>query len=347
MPVVIAELADVAIGLVSVLLRWAMRAIFAQILQSLGNKIPLVGGYITGALDSIINDALGLFLSFDHPEVQNVSGAIDVPSRQMASFADATRNAVDMLVQAVAHTRAVVIPRESAAVYAAVFRLVQALQVWTAGQLATVRAYALVLYHDAVALMLAEAAALESYATGLFAAAEGYATALNAEAMAYTTAAVAEANAYTTASVAAAEAYTTSVNAATLAYVQATSAADIAYTTAVEHEVLTYVDQEVAILQAEIAAVEGAVQTEVVTVVTPVVTEIATLRETCIDPLCENLNQYGKDLKKLGSIWELAALLAYVAASVADPAGTAQTVNELISPIATGTLDVVRTITGP
>src|SRR5487761_429682 len=65
-----------------------------------------------------------------------------------------------------------------------------------------------------------------------------------------------------------------------------------------------------------------------------VAAELTQFRQTCGDPLCSNLGQFGQDLSALGGYIESGALFALLAAFIADPKGTAGVIEGIVTPMA-------------
>lgn len=61
--------------------------------------------------------------------------------------------------------------------------------------------------------------------------------------------------------------------------------------------------------------------------------QLNTDEQQCIDPLCQNLGQLSKDFSGLGALGVGAAVIAFIAACMADPAGVAGGINAVVTPL--------------
>ena len=59
--------------------------------------------------------------------------------------------------------------------------------------------------------------------------------------------------------------------------------------------------------------------------------------QQCIDPLCQNLGQLSKEFGLLGQLGTVAAVLAFIAACMADPGGVATGINAVVTPLVDST----------
>lgn len=346
MPVIV-DLADMLAGLVRALFVFAARTLISTIVRGIGNSIPLVGGALSAAADDIADAISSLMHDLIGTTPDTTSGIVLTPALVIGELMSATITAVANLATASAHTELALIPRRELAT------------------LNTARGWV-----DTVSSTLArDVVVLRSYAAALSAADIAYTSAGLAEANAYTTVTGVRDVALTEATGVADRSYATALSAANTAYTSAVQTELVAYIGQVDHEitvwttaridqVLTYIEQvrgylvtvvqrEIAVVRQEITLTRVELETELIPRIDAVQTEITTLRETCIDDLCANQNERGKQLKNLDSIWSVALLLAYAAAAVADPAGTARATNDVVGPPLSGLLDAVVAVTGP
>src|SRR5487761_556816 len=89
-----------------------------------------------------------------------------------------------------------------------------------------------------------------------------------------------------------------------------------------------------AALQAALTGALGVGIAGVIAQVGMVAAELTQFRQTCGDPLCSNLGQFGQDLSALGGYIESGALFALLAAFIADPKGTAGVIVGIVTPMA-------------
>lgn len=346
MPTIV-SLADTLIGFVLDLFVFAARIMIGTIVRGIAGKIPLVGSGLAAAADDIADAVAAVARAIGGNRQDTSTAAWLTPTLVIGELMSATVEAANQLGQASAHTALAVIPRAEVAV------------------LRTARAWV-----DTVSSTLSRDVVVL----------RAYAAALSAEDLAYTSAALAEANALTLAiaardialieaTAAVEQAYASAVGARSIAYTAAVHAELTAYIQAIDHElitwttaeidtvlgyirvvegdVLTVVRQDIAVVQREITATRVEVVTQLEPQIIAVQEEIDTLRATCVDDLCKNLGKYGKDKANLGSVWSIAALLAYAAAAVADPKDTARATADIINPVITAVLDAVTAVTGP
>lgn len=344
---VIAAAADLLYGLVMLLFRLVARALVGTIVRSIGDHIPLVGGALSAAANAIADAISAVARAIMGTSVDTVSGAFLTPTLMTGMLFTATVNSVTQLNKAAAHTALAVIPRAEVSVLSTTRSWVDTLSNTVTRDVAILRSQELAL-----------SAADVAYTTAVGAEVTAYSTALAARDLAITEAGLAADDAYALALSKAGLAYTASVQAELVAYIQHVEVTLERYTTAeiaqvetyigtVQHDVIELVDHDVAVVEQEITATRVQVETELLPRIDAVQSEITTLRETCIDDLCANQNERGKQLKNLDGIWSIAALLAYVTAAVAEPQDTARATNDVVGPILSGLMDAVVAVTGP
>jgi len=96
-------------------------------------------------------------------------------------------------------------------------------------------------------------------------------------------------------------------------------------------------------------ALTGTLTVGIAGVVAQVVTlaeELTQFRQTCGDPLCNNLGQFGQDLSALGGYIESGALFALLAAFIADPKGTAGLIEGVVTPMAQAVDSGLKAVVG-
>ena len=344
---VIAGVGDLLYSLVMLLFRLVARALVGTIVRGIGGSIPIVGSALSAAADAIADGIAAVAAAIMGTGTDNISGAYLTPTLMVGELMSATIQVAAQLNNAVAHTALAVIPRAELSVLNTTRGWVDTLTNTVSRDVAVLRATELAL-----------AAEEQAYTTAAVAAATAYATALSARDLAITEAGLVADDAYALSLSKAGLAYTAAVQAELVTYIDEEVVTLERWTTSqittvetyigvVQHDLVELVDHDIAVVEQEITAARVRVETEVLPRIDAVQTEITTLRESCIDDLCANLNERGKQLKNLDSLWTIAAQLANVAAAVAAPQDTARTTNDVISPVLSGLMDAVTSFTGP
>src|SRR5487761_1765768 len=79
MPVALAALPELVIGLVLILLIWAARSLFGGMLSSFASRVPLLGHVLAGAIDAMVSDIAQVARATAQSAISGAYGLILAP----------------------------------------------------------------------------------------------------------------------------------------------------------------------------------------------------------------------------------------------------------------------------
>lgn len=341
MPVVLAALPEMMIAIVVVLLIWAARALFGDMLSSMASRVPLLGRVLGSAVGAVVDDAAAAGVRMAQSTLNSLLGFILGPifwvEHILADIWD-TFDIAQMVIRYVTNTLIpLAIELSIAEARTLVDRALSTAEnlinnVYLTVQLEIARIY------DTINTV---EHALENYVAAEFAAAE-----------AYTTAAIGAETRYVTAVADSLSSEITSAISAETAFVQSEFKAAIAYTDAVASAIDTTITTDTSAITAwvlgqttSLAAAIDLVQATTVafalTAAAAVETDLGNLKRECTDNLCSGTGELASLLNQLAQAGWIAMLLGYAAWGAADPRACGDSTATVLGPIASGAKDLV------
>jgi hypothetical protein len=346
MPVALAVLPELVIGLVLILLLWAARALFGGMLSSMASRIPFLGSVIVTALDGMIADIVTTAQRWAQSAISGAYGLILGPVFWIEHILadiwdtfDAVRNVLayvaSTLIQyavniAVAEAR-VLIARAVAELQSLINSVYNLTQVEFRQVYATINAVEQALAN----FIRAEISAVEQELTA----------AIDAE----TAFVVAEARALESQIVASIDAETQFVEkefAASIAYTEAAVIGLEGTITADTSAITAWVISQLGSLVGTIDLVQAMSVAFTIASVKAVETDLGNLKADCTDNLCAGVGSLASLLNGLFDTAALATLVAYAGWMAVDPEAAGHATADVVGPIASGAADAARSVIG-
>lgn len=341
MPVALALLPELLIGLVLFLLIWACRAMFGQMFNSLGSRIPLLGSVIGTVADAIIADITTWAVQNADSALNGMVGLVLAPVywiehiiADVMGVIDAIGNALGYIVNTLIQYAINIAIAEAQVLVARAVNLLESLvnNVYRVVQTEFTQVYATI---------TAVEHALLAYDQALFQAAENY-----------TTSAIRAETAFVVSVEQALEHEITAAISAETAFVENEVKAAIAYTTtvageltsAIEHEagaITSWVAGELGILTGEVNAALASTLAISLAETAVVAKALETLETECTDNLCSGLTEAANLANGLMAQGWIAAMLGYAAWCASDPEGAGNATASVLAPIASAAVDGV------
>lgn len=346
MPVALAALPELVIGLVLILLIWAARALFGGMLSSMASRIPFLGSVIVTALDGIVADVISEARAVAQSAISGAYGLILGPVFWFEHILGDIWDTFDVLRQVIAYITGTLIQMavnlavtEARVLVAAAVRQLEALvnNVYNITQIEFRQVYATI---NAVESALtnfirAEIAAVEQEIT----------SAISAE------------TAFVVAEVHALENEITSAISAETAFVEAEFAAAVNYTQAAviglegtiqadTSAITAWVLSQLGSLTAAIDLVQTASVAFTIASVRAVEADLGNLKADCTDNLCSGTGELASLLNQLTQAGWIGMLLGYAAWGAADPEGCGHATATVLGPVATAAKDTVTAAAG-
>lgn len=341
MPVALAALPELVIGLVLILLIWAARSLFGGMLSSFASRIPLLGHVLAGAIDAMVSDIAQVARATAQSAISGAYGLILAPVFWIEHILADIWDTFDVIRQVLAYVTTTLIQMavniavtEARALLARAVTELQSLinSVYNITQVEFRQVYATI---NAVETALA-----------------GF---IRAEISAVETElehAIAAETAFVVAEVHALESEITSAITAETAFVQAEFQAAVNYTQAavigLEGTITTdtsaitaWVLEQVKSLTAAIDLVQATTIAFALTEARAIEADLGKLKTECTDNLCSGLSGAASLINRLLEQGFIAALLGYTAWAMADPEAAGHATADVLVPIATAAKDVV------
>lgn len=346
MPVVLAALPEVIIGLVLILILWGARALFGGMISSFASRIPFLGSVIATMADAVIRDSIATAQVLAQDAIAKAEGLIIGPIFWFEHLVSALWDTLDALRAMVAYVAQVMIQQgvniavtEARALIArsesAIETTLNADVAMLQGEINRVYSVIATVEHD-----------LEAYALALFQTAEAYTTAAIDAETAYVTAGLHAVESEITAAISAETAYVTASVDASIAYTQAAVASLEGTITADTSAITAWVIEQVGSLANAIDLVQSITVAFALTAAKAVEADLNTLKEDCTDNLCSGTGSLASLLNQMFDTAALAAMVAYAAWMGTDPQGAGHATADVLEPIAGGAVDAAHAALG-
>lgn len=341
MPVALAALPELIIGLVLILLIWAARALFGGMLSSLAGRIPLLGSVLATAIDAMVADVVTTARVLAQDAISGAFGLILGPVFWVEHLLADIWDTFDIVRQVIAYVASTLLQyainiaiSEARVLIARAVTELQSLinSVYNITQIEFRQVYATI---DAVEQALA------NYIRAEIAAVEQE---LQQAIAAETSFVVAEVHALEneiTSSIAAETAFVEAEFAAAVNYTQAAVIGLEGTITAGTSAITSWVLEQLGSLTAAIDLVQAASIAFTIASVRAVETDLGNLKADCTDNLCSGLGGAASLINNLLEEGFIAALLGYTAWAIADPRAAGNATAEVLVPIATAAKDAV------
>ena len=346
MPLLVGFLPELIIAGVALVIVYGLAMLIKAIFGALADNIPLIGGTLHRAIDSIIDDAVNLGYSAAVAVVHAVVPLFMAPVYWIEHHVKDVIDFFESLGSAIAYITGTLIPQTAKSLL---------------GDINTA-------YHNAIAFAQSEAAALnteigrdvtaiystisrvetslEHYAQSLFAAAEAYTAAAIAAETRFIDQVATGLEHEIAAGLAAETKFIQTVESTVISYIDHSIAAvDTALVKDIT-DVTTWVGQEVTALDHAIAAMGTQAIAFATAAVGVVEADLTRLETECTDNLCSGLSDLASLFNDLTGDLGLAALFALAAEFAADPKGAAADVQSTLGPVAEGASTVIRDLIG-
>jgi hypothetical protein len=330
MPVAL-PLAEVCTLVVGLLIIFAVTLLFRGLLQSMVSRIPLLGHALSAVIGLVLADTESWIMT----PVHWIAGLFERVGLQLYNLATALVHLAQSVIPQLRLELINLINQEVTGAENYALTLDQQLYNDLTGSLAQVYAY-----------ISTEVQGVDNYVISEIRGVDGY---IQSEISTLT-------------------AWVTAQDAQLLTYVQQGLAADQAYADALYHDAITYAQSAVVALDGTITADLTGLQDWVTTQLTSLQTyitgllalayaytdtrvatveaDLQALKTDCTDNLCANLTPLANLLSDLGSLWDIAAIIAFAAAMATDPAGAAGQLRSAVGDVVDGTVSVIRDAVG-
>lgn len=346
MPIIVAALPEIVIALAALLLVMAFYFLFRPILVGMSRHIPIIGGPLSAAIDTILTDSYQAAMMWSSAAVRGIEGFVLSPvywfEHIVADFLDMLYGLGQAIYFVVIHTIPNAINAALGLVRSEIDNAIVYLESMFMAWIASVQAEIVGVEHA----LAADISSVEQFSVTLFNDAEHYTT----EAITAETQLIGQVE----------SALTTEIG-------QVYNAA-ISFTETAVTDLTSYIGQVETALSTEIAAgltgIESwagseiqtligyidAVQTQTIALtlgaVAVVEEDLGKLESECTDNLCSGLTDLANILNGLAGDLGLAALFALGAEFASDPVGTAHAVDDALTPIVAGASSAVRALIG-
>lgn len=341
MPVALAALPELVIGLVLVLLLWAARALFGGMLSSLASRIPLLGSVLATAIDAMVGDVVSTAHALAQSAISGAYGLILGPVFWIEHILADIWDTFDVIRQVLAYVTTTLIQMAVNLAIAEARVLVARAVTELQSLINSVYNITQVEFRQVYATINAVETALANFIRAEITAVE---TELEH--------AIAAETAFVVAEVHALESEITSAITAETAFVQAEFQAAVNYTqaaviglegtiTADTSAITAWVLEQFGSLVGTIDLVQAASVAFTVASVKAVEADLGNLKSECTDNLCSGLSGAASLINGLLEQGFIAALLGYTAWAMADPEAAGHATADVLVPIATAAKDVV------
>lgn len=346
MPLAVAALPAVIIAVVALILLYGLALLLRSILQGMSQHIPYVGGALSSAIGSIIDDAISLGAQAARSAVSFIIGIVMAPVYWIEQHITSIIQTFESVINAVAYITGTLIPQTIAGLRAEI-QAAESAALNYAHNLAIdltnlITTDVTQVYHELAAVQ----ASLISYANTLFTDAEHYTQAAITAETAYVNEVASELTHELQSGLAATDAYVTSAYNSAIHYTQSAVASAEAAAASEISSVTAWVGTEVTALQAYIAAVGASAIAFTTEAVGVVEADLGNLKSDCTDNLCSGLSDLASLFNGLTGDLGLAALFALAARFAADPPAAAAEVESTLGPIARDAAGAVRSLVG-
>ncbi len=342
MPVALAALPELVIGLVLILLIWAARSLFGGMLSSFASRIPLLGHVLAGAIDAMVSDIVGVARAAAQSAISGAYGLILAPVFWVEHILADIWDTFDVIRQVLAYVTTTLIQMavniavtEARALIARAVTELQSL-------INSVYNITQVEFRQVYATINAVETALSNFIRAEITAVE---TELEH--------AIAAETAFVVAEVHALESEITSAITAETAFVQAEFQAAVNYTqaaviglegtiTADASAITAWVLEQFGSLTAAIDLVQSTTVAFALAEARAVEADLGRLKSECTDNLCSGTGELASLLNGLTQAGWIAMLLGYAAWGAADPEGCGHGTADVLGPISSGALDLVN-----
>lgn len=346
MPVVLAPLAAIIVGLVALILLYAFYQLFHPLLQGLGSAGGTVGSLIARVADHILTAAYQWAFGWARSAVWQVISFILAPVFWVERHIDAIINTIQMMQFTISWLANQIMPaRIAAALNTArgwfnqantyTQQLVGNLSNWTRAQLASLTSY-----------VTAGLAADARYSLQLFDAAEKYTASSIAAESAYVQGALSNLTAFTVKGLADDATYALHLYGQSISYTQALVGSQISAIDTDLGNITSWVTGEVGTLSSAIALAQTQSFAFTKSLVGTVEADLGRLKTECTDNLCSGLSDLASLFNALSGETGLAALFALAGEFAHDPRAAAADVESTLGTVARDAAGAVRTLIG-
>jgi hypothetical protein len=341
MPVALAVLPELVIGLVLILLLWAARALFGGMLSSLSSRIPFLGNVIATAIDGMIADIVSVASSLAQSAISGAYGLILGPVFWVEHILADIWDTFDAVRQVIAYITGTLISMAVNIAVAEARVLIARAVAELESLINSVYNITQIEFRQVYATINAVESALANFIRAEITAVEQQLTAaIDAE----TAFVVSEAHALEnqiTASISAETAFVEQEFAASVAYTEAAVIGVEGTITADTSVITAWVLGQLGSLVSSIDLVQAMSVAFTIASVKAVETDLGNLKSDCTDNLCSGLGGAASLINGLLEQGFIAALLGYTAWAMADPLAAGNATAEVLVPIATGAKDAV------
>lgn len=341
MPVALAALPELVIGLVLILLIWAARALFGGMLSSLASRVPFLGSVIATAIDGLVADVVTTARVLAQDAISGAYGFILGPVFWFEHILADIWDTFDIVRQVIAYVASTLIQYAVNIAVAEARSLVAHAVIELQNLINSVYTITQIEFRQVYATIDAVEQALANYIRAEIAAVE---TELQQAIAAETSFVVAEVHALEneiTSSIAAETAFVEAEFQAAINYTQAAVIGLEGTITADTSAITSWVLEQLGSLTAAIDLVQAASIAFTIASVRAVETDLGNLKADCTDNLCSGLGGAASLINNLLEEGFIAALLGYTAWAMADPVAAGNATADVLVPIATAAKDAV------
>lgn len=341
MPVALAALPELVIGLVLILLIWAARALFGGMLSSMASRIPFLGSVLATAIDGLVADVVTTARVLAQDAISGAFGLILGPVFWVEHILADIWDTFDVVRQVIAYVASTLIQYAVNIAVAEARSLVAHAVIELQGLINSVYNITQIEFRQVYATINAVEQALANYIRAEIAAVEQE---LQQAIAAETSFVVAEVHALEneiTSSIAAETAFVEAEFQAAINYTQAAVIGLEGTITADTSAITSWVLEQLGSLTAAIDLVQAASVAFTIASVRAVETDLGNLKADCTDNLCSGLGGAASLINNLLQEGFIAALLGYTAWAMADPVAAGNATADVLVPIATAAKDTV------
>lgn len=341
MPVALAALPELVIGLVLILLIWAARALFGGMLSSMASRIPFLGSVLATAIDGLVADVVTTARVLAQDAISGAFGLILGPVFWVEHILADIWDTFDVVRQVIAYIASTLIQYAVNIAVAEARSLVAHAVIELQSLINSVYNITQIEFRQVYATINAVEQALANYIRAEIAAVEQE---LQQAIAAETSFVVAEVHALEneiTSSIAAETAFVEAEFQAAVNYTQAAVIGLEGTITADTSAITSWVLEQLGSLTAAIDLVQAASVAFTIASVRAVETDLGNLKADCTDNLCSGLGGAASLINNLLEEGFIAALLGYTAWAMADPKAAGDATASVLVPIATAAKDTV------
>lgn len=320
MPIALAALPVAVVAIVAVMFLYAARQLWYPLLQAIAQEIPVVGGYVAGAIEHVISAIAHGVSGWVNHSVGALATLIWAPLNTVATLYEDLQGFAASSANALRRIVTVVIPGQ-------VIGLQQSILVWAS---------------IAMAHADQEVNNVIVWTQALVGVAISHTDALGNAIVSWTAGQLAALSITLSTAVSNIVAWTQALVAGAIAHADAVGANVVAWASSQMAALAGTFERGIASEAQRATTAEAATAATAAAAVAVVATDVAQWRQKCGDPLCNNLNGFGNLLKDLGPFVEGGLLLAFALACAADAPGMARLVDGAISGPVTAAVAPIR-----